>query len=176
MRRQEGRQGIAWRQGNGRAVGMIAEHGMVPRVPSVSGDEGRGRRWPLGAFRVRFRCRNGASGERRRLPWNPASAPRLPETLARRSRLSRVWRGADVSPLSTYPLGSRRKPCRFLRHGNCKFFAFTRLALCVRGRIMAVFRFQRRCKSKLKTESDEDVGADRRSSCACLSRVSAGVG
>lgn len=37
--------------------------------------------------------------ERRRLPWNPASAPRLPETLARRSRLSRVWRGADVLPL-----------------------------------------------------------------------------
>ena len=43
--------------------------------------------------------------ERRRLPWNPASAPRLPETLARRSRLSRVWRGADMSPLIKLPPG-----------------------------------------------------------------------
>lgn len=38
--------------------------------------------------------------------------------------------------------------------------------------MMAVFRFQRRCKSKLKAESDEDVGAVWRSSRACLSRAS----
>jgi hypothetical protein len=42
--------------------------------------------------------------------------------------------------------------------------------------MMAVFRFQRRCKSALKAESDEDVGAVWRSSRACLSQVSVGVG
>ncbi|WP_128848427.1 hypothetical protein [Burkholderia catarinensis] len=43
------------------------------------------------------------------------------------------------------------------RHEICGNFASTRLALCARGRKMAVFRFQRRCRSTLKAESDEDV-------------------
>lgn len=43
------------------------------------------------------------------------------------------------------------------RHEICRNFVSTRLALCERGRMMAVFRFQRRCRSALKTESDEDV-------------------
>ena len=55
-------------------------------------------------------------------------------------------------------------------------FLHTHLALCAGGRMMAVFRFQQRCKSMPKTESDEDVGADRRSSCARLSQASMAVG
>jgi hypothetical protein len=42
--------------------------------------------------------------------------------------------------------------------------------------MMAVFRFQQRCKSLLKTGSDEDVDADRRSLELAFSRASAGVG
>lgn len=43
------------------------------------------------------------------------------------------------------------------RHEICRNFVSTRLALCERGRMMAVFRFQRRCRSALRAESDEDV-------------------
>lgn len=57
---------------------------------------------------------------------------------------------------------------RVARHGNCQIFSSTRLAFRAGGRMMAVFRFQQRCKSLLKTGSDEDVDADRRSSRACL--------
>ncbi len=71
---------------------------------------------------------------------------------------------------------TQTSPRRRFRHENCEFFASTRLAFCFRGFMMAVFRFQQRCKSALKTGSDEDVDANRRSSRACLSRASAGVG
>lgn len=57
---------------------------------------------------------------------------------------------------------------RVARHGNCQIFSSTRLAFRAGGRMMAVFRFQQRCKSLLKTGSDEDVDADGRSSRACL--------
>jgi hypothetical protein len=42
--------------------------------------------------------------------------------------------------------------------------------------MMAVFRFQQRCKSLLKTGSDEDVDADGDPLELAFSRASAGVG
>ncbi len=59
------------------------------------------------------------------------------------------------------------------RHDICKKFASTRLAECSRGRMMAVFRFQRRCRSTLRAESDEDAALIG-STHACLSRARPG--
>lgn len=59
------------------------------------------------------------------------------------------------------------------RHEICGNFASTRLAECSRDRMMAVFRFRRRCRSTLKAESDEDVTLVG-STHACLSRARAG--
>lgn len=59
------------------------------------------------------------------------------------------------------------------RHEICGNFASTRLAECSRDRMMAVFRFRRRCRSTLKAESDEDVALIG-STHACLSRARTG--
>jgi len=104
------------------------------------------------------------------VPTTTTETSAVPCQALRRGAFLRSWYPTSPAPS---PL---RTPRKSARHGNCGFFSSTRLALWAGGRMMAVFRFQRRCKSKLKAESDEDVGAVWRSSRACLSRASVGVG
>ena len=104
-----------------------------------------------------------------------AKGPReLPQTLTGPFSHQSARGANQAAPGTRNGAENNRKPINeSARHEICGNFASTRLAGRSRGRMMAVFRFQRRCRSTLRAKSDEDV-APIGSNPAGLSRASGG--